>query len=112
MLDLGYSTILADFEAKIDGKVVSTSVQPKEEAHEIYDDAMASGKAAIMAETSLSDSSLSISLGNLPANQVAILKLQLVSEAIVFHGHHEHTIPLAFLPDVQKSCCNSFMGPV
>ena len=112
MLDLGYSTILADFEAKIDGKVVSTSVQPKEEAHEIYDDAVASGKAAIMAETSISDTSLSISLGNLPADQIAILKLQLVSEAIVSQGHYDHSIPLAFLPDQRKSCCNNVLGPV
>ena len=44
------STLLAKFEAIIDGKVVQTRVIEKEHAKIKYEDAVASGKAAVIAE--------------------------------------------------------------
>ena len=43
-------TLLAKFEAVIDDKVVQTKVMTKEKARERYDDAIASGNAAVIAE--------------------------------------------------------------
>ena len=42
-------TILSKLSAQIDGKIVETKVQSKEEAKETYDDAIAGGNAAVMA---------------------------------------------------------------
>lgn len=43
------STILAKFEAMIDNRVVATKIMEKEKAKEKFDDAVASGNAAVMA---------------------------------------------------------------
>ena len=43
------TTLLAKFEAVIDDKVVETKVMKKEKAEQNYDDAIASGNAAVLA---------------------------------------------------------------
>ena len=59
-------TVLSKLVAQIDGKTVEAKVKAKEEAKEIYDDAIAAGKAAVLAERqSEKKESLSIKLGNL-----------------------------------------------
>ena len=49
---LDKTTVLSRFEAIIDDKVVFTKVTEKEIAQERYDDAIASGNTAVMAERS------------------------------------------------------------
>ena len=42
-------TLISNFKAEIDGKVINTKIMELETAEEKYEDAMASGKVAIMA---------------------------------------------------------------
>ena len=58
--------MLCKFEASINDKIIVTKVTSKEAAKEKYEDAMASGKAAILAERSYKkDEILTVKLGNL-----------------------------------------------
>ena len=58
--------MLCKFEASINDKIIVTKVTSKEAAKEKYEDAMASGKAAILAERSTKkDEILTVKLGNL-----------------------------------------------
>ena len=63
---LDKTTVFSKLQAQIDGRTVTAKVQEKEEAKERYDDAVASGKAAVLAERdSDKKESMSIKLGNL-----------------------------------------------
>ena len=68
-------TLLAKFEASIEDKVVVTKIIKKEKAREKYDDAVAGGNAAVMAERVKKDDSMTIRLGNLLPEQSATLKI-------------------------------------
>mmetsp|Transcript_191 Transcript_191/g.183 ORF Transcript_191/g.183 Transcript_191/m.183 type:complete len:121 (+) Transcript_191:70-432(+) len=46
---------LVDFKARIEDREINTRVTEKEQARERYDDAMAAGKAAVIAETTPSN---------------------------------------------------------
>ena len=73
------TTLLSKFEAIIDDKVVETKVVEKEKAKEKYEDAIASGNAAVMAERSKQkEETLTVKLGNLLPNSIATLKVQIV----------------------------------
>lgn len=70
------TTLLAKFEAVIDDRVVATKVMEKEKAKEKYDDAVAQGNAAVLAErSSKKEETMTVKLGNLLPGQQAILKL-------------------------------------
>ena len=58
-------TVLSKLVAQIDGKSVEARVKAKEEARERYDDAIAAGNAAVLAEREDKNESLKIKLGNL-----------------------------------------------
>ena len=59
-------TILSKLTAMLDGRTVDAKVRSKEEAKEKYDDAVAAGNAAVMAERdSDKKESMTIKLGNL-----------------------------------------------
>ena len=58
-------TFLSKLVARIDGKTVETRVKAKEEAKERYDDAIAAGNAAVIAERDERKESMTIKLGNL-----------------------------------------------
>lgn len=97
------STILSKFEAVIDGKTVYTKVTNKETAREAYDDAIAGGKAAVMAERSnKKEETMTVKLGNLLPGQDAILKATIVSQLEIFAGHYAFYLPVAFYPDYKK----------
>ena len=51
---LSPTTLLASLEAELNGKTIVAKVQDKEEARGKFDDAVASGKAAVLAERSQS----------------------------------------------------------
>ena len=72
------TTLLAKFEAIIDDKVVETKVMKKEKAQEKYEDAIAGGHAAVLAERKKKDDTMTIKLGNLLPGQAATLKIQIV----------------------------------
>ena len=59
------TSVLAKFEASIDERKIVTKVVQTARAKERYDDAIAGGKAAIIAERKAKDEVLLIKLGNL-----------------------------------------------
>ena len=65
--------------AVIDGRKIAAQVREKEEARAQYDDAIASGLSAALAEEKSGDI-FSIALGNLPPGKEAQIQLQLVGE--------------------------------
>jgi hypothetical protein len=65
--------------AVIDGRKIAAQVREKEEARAQYDDAIASGLSAALAEEKSGDI-FSIALGNLPPGKDAQIQLQLVGE--------------------------------
>ncbi|KAL5473246.1 hypothetical protein EMCRGX_G027703 [Ephydatia muelleri] len=66
-------------EAVIDGRKVKAVIREKEEARQMYDDAIASGHSAALAEEKKGDI-FSISLGNLPPQKDAELHLKLAGQ--------------------------------
>ena len=81
-------TILAEFEASIDGRTIRTNVKEKEQAEEIYDDAVAGGNTAVIAKRRKKEETLSLKLGNLGPGQEATLKLQIVSSLEIVGSHY------------------------
>ena len=65
ILPLEKDSVLAKFEATIDDRTIYTKVAEKGSAREKYDDAIAGGKAAILAERKSKDEVLIVKLGNL-----------------------------------------------
>ena len=98
------NTVLASFEAKIGDRVINTKVTEIESAKEAYDDAVAGGKAAVMAQKTKKkqEETLTVKLGNLLPNQTASLTMRLVSQLEVVGGHFAFFLPMAFYPDYKK----------
>ena len=70
---------LTKFEAIIEDRVINTRVIDKESARERYDDAVAGGKAAVIAERKeKKEESLQVKLGNLLPGQTATIKATVV----------------------------------
>ena len=76
---LSKETVLAKLIAQIDGKTVEAKVKAKEEAKEIYEDAIAAGNAAVLADRqSDKKESMTVKLGNLLPQQEATLSITLI----------------------------------
>eukprot|EP00731_Ephydatia_muelleri_P029233 Em0020g877a len=73
------SFAVVGLEAVIDGRKVKAVIREKEEARQMYDDAIASGHSAALAEEKKGDI-FSISLGNLPPQKDAELHLKLAGQ--------------------------------
>ncbi|KAL5473274.1 hypothetical protein EMCRGX_G027733 [Ephydatia muelleri] len=73
------SFAVVGLEAVIDGRKVKAVIREKEEARQMYDDAIASGHSAALAEEKKGDI-FSISLGNLPPRKDAELHLKLAGQ--------------------------------
>ena len=73
------SFAVVGLEAVIDGRKVKAVIREKEEARQMYDDAIASGHSAALAEEKTGDI-FSISLGNLPPQKDAELHLKLAGQ--------------------------------
>ena len=73
---LSENSIMTSLTATIGDKVIQSKIQEKEEAKEEYDDAIAGGHAAIIAEKSEKrKDAISLKLGNLlPENEAKINK--------------------------------------
>ena len=86
----------------IDDKVVETKVMKQEKAQERYDDAVASGNAAVLAERKKKDDTMTIKLGNLLPGQSATLKVYIVHQLEVVSGYYAFSLPVAFYPDYKR----------
>ena len=72
------------FQATIDGRTIIAEVREKQEAKDIYDDAISSGHGAYLLEESDESSDIfRISVGNLPPKKSATVELKFVTELAV-----------------------------
>ena len=84
--------------ALIDGRKIKADVREKEEARAQYDDAIASGLSAALAEEKSGDV-FSVTLGNLPPGKEAQIQLQLVGElGIDAEGGVRFSLPSTLKP--------------
>ena len=98
---------MVKFEAEIEDRVISTKVIQKTKAHELYDDAVAAGKAAVIAEKkNNSDETMSVKLGNLLPNQTAMIKATFASQIEISAGHYAFSLPPALYPDYKRHSMN------
>eukprot|EP00727_Mastigamoeba_balamuthi_P000601 m51a1_g10538 hypothetical protein (749) ;mRNA; r:2902-5885 len=76
------SAAVTAFSATIDGKEIKATLKEKEKARQTYDDAIARGGGAYMLEESSERRNLfTVSVGNLPPGQEALVTLSYVTEA-------------------------------
>ena len=100
---LDKSALVSKLMATIGGKTIEAKVREKEEAKERYDDAIAAGNAAVLAERqSDKKESMTIKLGNLQPQQDAIINLQVITQLKVLNGSYQFELPMAFYPDYSK----------
>ena len=84
--------------ATIDGRKIKADIREKEEARATYDDAIASGQSAALAEEKSGDI-FSVSLGNLPPRKEAQIQLQVVGElGIDAEGGVRFSLPSCLKP--------------
>ncbi len=70
------STIVRKLIAQIDDRVIEAKIKEKEEAKDIYNDAIASGNAAVYAERDTKkEESISLMLGNLQPGQIIVIDI-------------------------------------
>ena len=62
-LPVDKNTVVSKFEVMIDDRTVNTKVTEKEKAKENYEDAVARGNAAVVAEKSKKDQVMTVKLG-------------------------------------------------
>ena len=92
------SFAVVGLEAVIAGRRIKAEIREKEEARQMYDDALASGFTAALAEEKSGDI-FSISLGNLPPKSDAELHLKLAGELpIDAEGGVRFTLPSVLKP--------------
>ena len=77
-------------------------VKEKESAVAKYDDAVASGKGAILATKQTDEKkktqTLNLTLGNLLPGEEAVINLQIIEEAIMVNGSYSYSITGCFFP--------------
>ena len=98
--------------AVIDGRKIAAQVREKEEAKAQYDDAIASGFSAALAEEKSGDV-FSIALGNLPPGKEAQIQLQLVGElSIDAEGAVRFSLPSTLKPRYTPAGSTDPLAPV
>ena len=81
---LNEQAAVCGFQATIDGRTIVAEVREKQEARDIYDDAISSGHSAYLLEESDESSGIfQINVGNLPPKKSATVKLKFVTELTV-----------------------------
>ena len=106
------SFAVVGLEAVIGGRKIKAVVKEKEEAKQIYDDAMASGFTAALGEEKTGDI-FSISLGNLPPKSEAQLDLSLAGELpIDAEGAVRFTLPAVLKPRYTPSGSKDPFAPI
>ena len=98
--------------AVIDGRKIAAQVREKEEARAQYDDAIASGLSAALAEEKSGDI-FSIALGNLPPGKDAQIQLQLVGElGVDAEGGVRFSLPSTLKPRYTPAGSTDPLAPV
>lgn len=92
------STVVNSVRATVGERSVEAVIQNKEEAKEKYDDAVASGKAAVYVERRQKQQALTLQLGNLLPGQQATVEIELCAPLKVYGSAYEFAIPLSFMP--------------
>ena len=77
-------------------------VEAKEQAHEVYEDSLAKGNAAVLAEREKKNETMTVKVGNLLPGQTAVLRLHIVTKLDIVGGFYNMSLPLAFFPDYRK----------
>lgn len=89
--------------AIIGDKLVEANIRHKEEAKEKYDDAIASGNTAFMAEKSeKKQNSMTLRLGNLMPGQQAVINISITEEVDILGGAYCYSLPASLFPDYKK----------
>ena len=109
-LPMDKGSTLVSFEATLDDKVIKTQIKEKESAKEQYDDAIAGGRAAVLAQKSQKDQTISVKLGNLLPGQKATIKSTMINQLDIVGGHFCYSLPLAFFPQYKKHGSASNQG--
>ena len=106
------SFAVVGLEAEIGGRRIKAEVREKEEAKQMYDDAMASGFTAALAEENSGDI-FSISLGNLPPKSEAHLRLRLAGElSLDAEGAVRFSLPAVLKPRYTPSGSANPLKPI
>ena len=109
---LEQSHAVVGLTAVIDGRKIKAKIKEKEEARADYDDALASGQSAALAEEKSGDV-FSISLGNLPPGKEAEIHLQLVGElGIDAEGSVRFSLPSTLKPRYTPADSADPLAPV
>ena len=75
----------------------------KQKAKVKYEDAVASGQMAVIAESNRKQEEIIVKVGNLQAGQEATLKLQVVNSLQVYGGYFQLTSPIVPNPEFKKN---------
>ena len=109
-IDESYAVV--GLEARIGGRRIKAEVREKEEAKQMYDDAMASGFTAALAEEKSGDI-FSITLGNLPPQSEAELQLLLAGElGVDAEGAVRFSLPAVLKPRYTPSGSTDPLKPI
>ena len=83
--------------------MIEAAIKEKEEAKEKYDDAIAAGNTAILAQKSeKKQNSITLMLGNLMPGQEAILNLSITEEVEIIGSAYCYNLPGSLFPDYKK----------
>ena len=93
--------VVTKLVATVGDKTIEAKVQSKQKAKEKYDDAIAGGHAAVLAQKTKKDA-LSLLVGNLAPAQLASLELCLVLPLRILAGAFELALPASLLPNYTK----------
>jgi len=84
----------------IGDKMVEAQIREKEEAKQRYDDAIAGGHAAVLADKK--KDAISLKIGNLLPGETATVSIGMVDNLELTGGAFGYTLPLSFFPDYGK----------
>ena len=87
---------VAGLKVTLEDKTIEGRVMEKEKAKEKYDDAVASGKAAVLLKEK--KESLQINVGNVLPGQTIIVDLQLLGTLKIEGGAYSLCIPKSYFP--------------
>lgn len=97
------NTLLAKLTAELNGQTVEAQVRDKVKAQERYDDAVAAGDTALLAQRdSEKKEIMSIRLGNLLPEQTLRLRLKLIYQLEILQGSYHFELPMGLYPDYSR----------
>lgn len=97
-------SVVSKLICQIDDKVIEAKVREKEEAKNIYNDAIAAGNSAVFAERkdNKNEEIICLVIGNLLPGQTAIIDLQMIILLQVEGSSYDFNLVTAFLPNYKS----------